>query len=435
MYPILLIVILFVSNFINLHLYEFKGEEDLRLEVAYEMFHGGNYFQPTLFGHYYYNKPPFFNWLILLSSHLVGWNELTGRVVSLISLAILLVVCFIFSYRLYRNFFISALSALILISFGNVLFFYGYLGEIDITFTLFVFITIILLYLSVVEGKSYLLLFAGLWNGLTFLLKGLPAYAFYGLSLIVLSLYKRNLRLLLSVPAILSYILSVLLPTLWLMNTVNPLKYAAVLIHESIARLENEDKSSFISALLKTFKDLLPHSVLFFVSLYILRRHNNLSVPNKPLLLVLVVNSLPYLLSGNAGRYILPLYPLMAILMSYYVVKAFKLSQTFRKVFFWTILGVIILRILYGAFFFPIYDKKKSAAMEMMKVVGTSEVACDCIKLKALCVYVGIWKGKPLKAPDLSNWDYLITCKPVQGLRTLKHYNFGNDKEVWLQAR
>ena len=57
-----------------------------------------------------------------------------------------------------------------------MLFFYGYLAEIDITFTFFVFGGMISLYLWQRGAFSWAIL-SGIIFGLSALLKGLPAYA------------------------------------------------------------------------------------------------------------------------------------------------------------------------------------------------------------------------------------------------------------------
>lgn len=131
----------------NLSKYPFKNEESLRTIVAFEMWHSKSYFQPTLLGELYFNKPPLFNWLIMAYSHIFPWSEITARAVSLTFLFLTIFAVGLFSYNLFKKVNLSLLSSLIFLTFGNVLFFYGYLAEIDITFTFFVFAGMISLYL------------------------------------------------------------------------------------------------------------------------------------------------------------------------------------------------------------------------------------------------------------------------------------------------
>ena len=100
---IFLILGAFLSFLPNLDTYQFRNEESLRTTIAYEMFKSSNYAQPYLLGEPYYNKPPIFNWLIILYSQLLGWSEITGRAVSLTFLALCSLLLVIFTQYLFRN--------------------------------------------------------------------------------------------------------------------------------------------------------------------------------------------------------------------------------------------------------------------------------------------------------------------------------------------
>ncbi|MCS7308256.1 MAG: glycosyltransferase family 39 protein, partial [Aquificaceae bacterium] len=338
-----LILIAFLSLLPNLGAYPFKNEESLRVAVAFEMWHSKSYTQPTFLGEPYYNKPPLFNWLIILYSHIFPWEELTGRVVSLTFLLFTSLLVGLFSYRLFRNVRLSLSSSFIFLTFGNVLFFYGYLAEIDMTFSFFVYLGIFLLYLWWEKRSLTVAILSGVAFGASALLKGFPAYAFIFLSHLDLSIYHRSLSLLWSGGAFISYAISLLLPLLWL---------SQVPVRESFGRVEG-DFSRFIHMLLYplvNFKDLLPWSLVFFFSLYFTR----LSLPPqlRPLLLMFFLNYTPYWISNSAGRYIMPLYPLLAIIFSFYINQALQ-DKTFKRVFLSVALSTVFLRILYGFAFFP----------------------------------------------------------------------------------
>jgi len=179
----LLILMSLVSLLPNINNYQFRGEEALRTMVAYEMDKMSNYIQPTLLGEPYYNKPPLFNWLIIVSSKLIPWSELTSRSVTLIALILILLVTYILAFNILNDRFAALMSALIFISFSDILFWYGYLAEIDITLTLFNTTSLLFLILGYKKAKISLLAMSGFVIGLSFLLKGLPAYAFWVLSI------------------------------------------------------------------------------------------------------------------------------------------------------------------------------------------------------------------------------------------------------------
>ncbi|MFN3813631.1 MAG: ArnT family glycosyltransferase, partial [Aquificaceae bacterium] len=190
----LFILLSLLSYLPNLNLYEFRNEESLRTVVAYEMYHTGEYFQPTVLGELYFNKPTLFNWFIVLYSHLIPWSEMTARAVSLTFLVLISLQLLWFSHHITKDKQVSLLATLIFLTFGNVLFFYGYLAEIDITFSFFLFSVFLLLWLWFEKGKAYYLVFSGLLTGVAFLLKGLPSYVFYGITLLTLSMLGRRFK-------------------------------------------------------------------------------------------------------------------------------------------------------------------------------------------------------------------------------------------------
>ena len=59
--------LLLPALFINLGLMPFILDEGTRADVSMEMALIGNYIAPTINGEFYYNKPPLFNWLQMLS--------------------------------------------------------------------------------------------------------------------------------------------------------------------------------------------------------------------------------------------------------------------------------------------------------------------------------------------------------------------------------
>ena len=403
-----LLFLAFLSLFPNLWMYPFKNEESLRVIVAFEMAWSANVFQPTLLGEFYYNKPPLFNWLILLYSHLIPWSEMTVRAVSLTALTLSTIVVFLFARGLLQSVEKSLLASLIFLTFGNVFFFYGYLGEIDITLTFFVSLMFLLLHRYHVEGRGYLIITAGLVCGFAFLLKGFPAYAFFFISLVALALYKKEIRFLFSRYAVLSYFLSLFLPLLWVVNTHDPVLYIQTLFNESFSRVSSEDFNRLRHALfflLLTIKDTLPWSLVFLLSVYLLKRSNSLNFPKElhfPTLLF-VLNYIPYMLSNSAGRYILPLYPLLAVIFTYYIGNVGYIR--FRRFIYLLVLLIVLLRALYGTFFFPFYANRENSpkriAQDIYAIVQDKPVACDCIQHKSVCLYLGIFKGAPLKTSRL----------------------------------
>jgi len=437
---ILLILGAFLSFLPNLDTYEFRNEESLRTAIAYEMFKNSSYAQPYLLGEPYYRKPPLFNWLIVLYSRFLGWSEITGRAVSLTFLVLCSLLLVTFTQYLFRDLKLSLLSVLIFITLGNVLFFYGYLAEIDITFTFFVFSLMVCAYMWSQKDSIFWVLATGFLTGLGALTKGLPSYAFYGFTLLALSLYKKDFSLVFSKKAMLSHLTSLLLPTFWLLDTHDPALYIKNLFYESFSRVTDDNFSRWHHMIifpLLTFKDTLPNSLLFLIAIYFLLKYNKLEFPHplRKLFLIFFVNYLPYLISNSAGRYILPLYPLLVIVFSYYISRALE-NAHYKKVFYTTVGLTLIFRVLYGFFFFPYYNERESSrkviATKIMRVIDLKKpIQCECPQELSVCLYIGLAKGEPLKR-NIPDAVYSISCTEKTKGETLLRFNINRSYYINL---
>lgn len=198
MYVFILLLIL-PALLVNLGLQPFIDDEGNRALVALEMLWRDNFVAPTLHGHYYYNKPPLWNWILALSFTLFGdANEWTARfpaVLSLLGFAGTI-------YYYYRRHFGHArawLVALMFVTCGRMLFWESLLGLIDVAFSWAMFTLIMVVYH---QGKarqwgamfllSYLLMVAG------YMFKGLPAIVFQGLTLLAFLIAEREWKRLFS---------------------------------------------------------------------------------------------------------------------------------------------------------------------------------------------------------------------------------------------
>ncbi len=195
----LIIILLFPALLINLGLMPFILDEATRALVAKEMMLSGNYIVPSINGEFYYNKPPLFNWILILFFNLTGSHtEIITRipvVLSLIGFA-----CTIY-YTLKKEIGEKAafLTALALITCGRILFYDSFKGLIDITYSWVTYAGFWSIYYYNKKGKllrlfivSWLLTTAG------FFMKGLPSLVFQGITLLVFFIYTKQFRMLFS---------------------------------------------------------------------------------------------------------------------------------------------------------------------------------------------------------------------------------------------
>jgi len=170
---------------INLGTIAFIGDEGIRTLVALEMKLSGNYLIPTLNAEPYYNKPPLYNWFILIVSFLFGhFGEWPTRVTTLIFLGLFSWTVYFFSRKHFDK--LTSISlVLMLLTSGRILFWDSMLGLIDICFSWVIYLNFMVLYHFGKSGRWRWMFFASyLLCSFGFLLKGLPAIVFQAISMI-----------------------------------------------------------------------------------------------------------------------------------------------------------------------------------------------------------------------------------------------------------
>lgn len=184
-YLAFLILLLFLpAHLINLGVAPFNGDEAIRSLVALEMDLSGNYIAPTMHGAPYINKPPLFNWILLVFFKLFGYfGEYPARTATVFFLGVYGWAVYRFTRREF-GFEFAFLSALMVVTAGRFLLYDSMLGLIDTTFSAVIYTLFMCIWVFGVRGQwlwlflsTYFLMAAG------FLLKGLPAIVFQGLSL------------------------------------------------------------------------------------------------------------------------------------------------------------------------------------------------------------------------------------------------------------
>ena len=442
---IVIVLVSLIYLFAVLKPYEFTGEEPLRVIVAYEMLHNHNLFQPTFLGDIYLNKPPLFNWFIILSSYFIGWSDLTARMVTLFFLFLTSVGIYKFSFELTKDEKLSTLSSIIFLSFIDILFWYGNFGEIDITLGFFVFLLIYFLYKGYTENKPVLFIFSGIFTGIAFLLKGFPAYLFFGFTYLSIIIFYKDWKRLINPFIVLAVLIAFIIPVIWIINVPEPLNYIKTLFLESTERgkgITNPFKFIYhiFVYLSLNFKQLLPASFFVVLMLFIYRK-KKIHIPEniKLLIFIILLNYIPYLLLVETrGRYIIPLFPIISIVFAY-IMYSFKNTKIF-KIYVYTVLILILVRLLFGYIHFPVSFKKRlpqrEVAQDIYQNIDTSKkIAFDCYKDKFITAYLDFMIGRPLlKSKYTKDWDYILVCKKIKEGKLLKVYKT-RAKTLYLYQR
>ncbi len=357
-----ILILLIPALFINLGMSTLIGDEAIRGLVAFEMHQTGNLLSPTINGEYYFNKPPLYNWILLGFFNLSGqYSEFILRLPAVISLLIFGLIIYVTTRKeLGKR--VAFLSSLMFISCGRILFFDSMRGLIDLSFSMVIFLNFYLIYYFLTRKKYYSLFLASYFlTSAAFLMKGLPALIFQGLTLFTALAYFKSLKKLFHPSHLGGLLVFIILVggyyfLLW-ENTMEP-EFFRRLVSESTKRTFVENgvwktiQHIFFFPLDQVYQ-LLPWSLLFIFlfrkSFYTkLREHQYLGY----LALVFMVNIPIYWTSvGTHPRYLFMLYPVLMILLAKYYSELKQEDRLYRA--FWNTIFIFSgLAMLIGTWYF-----------------------------------------------------------------------------------
>lgn len=320
-------LLLLVGYFLNLGVQPLYLEEPRRAFITMELLANENWIVPTLWGLPYYNKPPFFNWLLIASTALSGqfseWSLRLPTVICTWTLAALL-------YGILRKPFgkkTALYASLFWLTSSGILFYFSTLAEIDIFFSLVVFTGIYsIFYFHQKQQLWWLFLSIYALTAVAFLSKGIPSVVFTGLSLLAFFIWKKQFWKLFHPAHFAGLGLLVVLVGGYYYayaKYADPLPFLLNLWSESSDRAVWSNAAwSFISHLLIFPLDLLKEWIpAIFVVPFLIRKDLWQQIRQHDLLffslLMLLVNLLPYWLSpGTRMRYIYMLLPFGIILLA-----------------------------------------------------------------------------------------------------------------------
>ena len=174
-------------------------DEPIRALVALEMHYSGHFFQPTLQGLPYYNKPPLFNWLLIALFRLTGRQD--EFILRLPTVAALLLyaagIWRVLRPRLGPK--VAFTVALAFATTGRVLFYDSFFGLIDLWHAGLTWLGFMTIWRYGGRGQwTKLFVITYLLTAVGFLLKGLPSLVFQAIALLVYCLDARQWRRLFS---------------------------------------------------------------------------------------------------------------------------------------------------------------------------------------------------------------------------------------------
>jgi 4-amino-4-deoxy-L-arabinose transferase-like glycosyltransferase len=281
---ILMVVFVYLSHLGYLPL-DIESDEARRALVTSEMMLSGNYVTPTLNGEIYLNKPPLYNYIVAGYFKLFGnYSMFAFRLQCIIAVLLTGLLIYHFSKK-YTGHTVAFFSALAYITNGRFLMYESLYGMIDTTFSLVVYANFLLIFHFGEQKKnSALFIFSYIACALAFLMKGLPAIVFQGISLLTWFGLKRNFKALFSkehLYGMLAFLL-ILTPYYLLFFSVNKVSISTVLstlFSESEKRTFIEhDNAALFKHLISFPAEIVYHFLPWTIFLLALFRKNVIKI-------------------------------------------------------------------------------------------------------------------------------------------------------------
>lgn len=313
-FVLLLIVAGIGVMFYQIGIYPLIQEEPRRALIALEMDLQDNLWVPTQTGNLYYRKPPFFNWMIILTSKIFGgYSEFAVRIWTLGSHIVLSFLVFHF-FKKRTQFEVAVLTALCYFFSVDIYFYFTNLGEIDLFYALLTSSSIMLIFYFD-EKEKYWWLFLSVYTltACCLLTKGLSALPYTALTLLTYFVAKNKFKKVFSIQHFAGIGLFVMLLVGYFYAYS---KYADVegwwstLLAESVGRANQAGLGQRLIQVfeypIQTIKNVLP-AALLLPAIFTKGKKNKI---DKVWFWIILLNFSVYWFSGEGkARYIYPLFP------------------------------------------------------------------------------------------------------------------------------
>jgi len=357
-FPVLMAVLGSLALFLNLGYMELRGEL-----VAMEMIHENSFWVPLLHGLPYINKPPVYQWVLIMFFNLpIPVSEFLLRLPGVLS-AIATAWVLVKVAGFYTDSKTSWKVGLMYLTSADLLFFgLVYAGEIDPFYAL----------ISFAQMASLLLVFDGKisknWLLLSFFLcavgiltKGLPSIAIHVLSIAALTVWTRNWKIWTHWSFAAGALLCIGLPTLYFWKysqTGDAGTYLINLYWESVKK----------SGAVSTMSDVLVHVFTFpFQFLGLMAPWVFVLI----LILLLANLSIYWLSPDTRNRYLYPFIPLFLLCL-------IPLVQRVKSKYFWlAVIALFSARLSYNLIGMPLHQKHfemRDAVRDALDITGNQAV-------------------------------------------------------------
>ena len=341
---------------------ELNGEEPRRAVVALEMISSGNWLVPHAYGMEYYNKPPLQAWILAGFMSIFGYSEYVVRLPGIISF--LAIGCILYKWVRPQ---LGSQQALVgtfifLTSADLLLYATVYPGEIDLMFTLFLFLNAIGIYQIGSKPKNwqgYLFAYGGLM--LAIMTKGWAGLHFHFLALLGWAYYQRQMLQLLNVKHLVAFLSFVAIICLYYVSYSRQGNLTFLFLNhfiESGSKVSSSSISSILSQLIDCpaaiLKISLPWSLLLLLFFKPSIRQVIYKNPVLVFCLIYIFSNIwiYWFFVDVRDRYLYPFVPFMCILLSSIIFSKNWWSSK-SKLLIGVMSIMIALRMLYNIFIMP----------------------------------------------------------------------------------
>lgn len=356
-----LLLILAALSFIPTLGFYMVGEEGIYTISTLEMWHNRDWLIQTLYG-INLQRPPLMNWLAVPLANLLGWTHvlIAIRLVSVIATLGMTAWLYWLCRKLFADHAFALFAALACLSLADLQLYRGWLAYTDPLFAFFTFGAMATLWVASVERHRGWLFISVMMVSCALLTKAFTAYVFYGTVIFVLLWQRSPRNFLLSPLSLLILCSTLIVPYAWFSSLPHLGDQSSSMMNEIIIKLIPENGWIYLQRLfvypLETAFWLSP-VVLLAVYLLLRRRvwqPETASAHFRVALFITGLAILPYWLTPQGGiRYLLPVYPMVALVSARYIWRA---GEPARKLAMRWFACLIAFKFIFALVLFPYYQ-------------------------------------------------------------------------------
>lgn len=301
-----------------------RGEEGLYIASSFEALKQ-HHFLTIIFEGTHYGRPPLFNWLILGVGYIIGYKHMlvATRFISITMTLLSSLLLYWLTHTISRDQLLALFSVVCLLS-GHLLFRASWISYADPTFFFFIFAAIVCMWVGHERHQPTWLIFSALSLMAAFLTKAFTCYTFYGITTLVLLYFYRQWRYFFHPISLLAHICALSFPFFWfeMVTHTHGARMTWDITHQF--QLANFSWKIYIARWLSNSLTYIlrfaPLSLLFIYGC-ITKQFEKTGHPIwlKVVFWSTVINFIPYSFTPGIyeTRYLLPIFPFIAILFAF----------------------------------------------------------------------------------------------------------------------